>query len=155
MKLFVRYAHLALGLGLLIVTGCDTLSSVHGRPMSEQERLDRQKANEEKSVAREREEDDRQKADSDRRARERQRDEARQLRERYERYSTAELRLMHERYLELATGTSRGDLNVRVNSLVPSNSDKDKMEKVIEMERELLRRWKDGDKGAKLPSFES
>jgi hypothetical protein len=155
MKMFTGGAVLAMSIGLLFVTGCDTLNSFRGRPMSEQERVDRQKAKQEQSRARQQAEDNRQRADSERRARDRQRDEARQLRERYERYSTAELRLMHDRYLELATGGSGSDLNVRVNSLLPSNTDKAKMEQVIEIERELLRRWKDGDKGAKLPNFDN
>jgi len=61
---------------------------------------------------------------------------------------------MHQRYLELASGAGGRDLNVRVNSWVPSESDKKQMERVVEIERELLRRWNDGDAEARLPNFE-
>lgn len=90
-----------------------------------------------------------------RRASERQRNEAEQLKRKYERYSTSELKLMHEHYLSLSRSPGSGrDLNVKVNSLFRSDSDEKNTERVIELERELLRRWKGGDPEAQLPGFE-
>jgi len=131
----------------ILIAGCDTFPSVKGKQLTQEEaqKLEEQKAAKEEA---------RQAADNARRARDRQRDEAKQLREKYERYSTTELRVMHKRYLQLATGSGGRDLNVRVNSWVPSESDKKQMDRVIEIERELLRRWKAGDAEAQLPNFD-
>lgn len=93
--------------------------------------------------------------ESSRRARQRQREEAHQLRERYEQYSTAELKLMHDRYLDLTTAGSGRDVNFNPAGLIPRKaSDEKNVEKVVEIERELLRRWRAGDAEAKLPEFE-
>ena len=138
----------------IIFVGCDSLTQQRKHPLTAEEQ---QTLQEQRRISRERraaKEDARRLAESERRAHERQREEAKQLRERYERYTTAELKLMHQRYLELASGAGGRDLNVRVNSLVPSESDKKQMERVVEIERELLRRWKNGDADARLPSFE-
>jgi hypothetical protein len=143
---------------LLVFAGCDTFNASRRPALSvedrQRERLERQKNAEERRAAQERDDELRSKADNDRRAHERQRDEARQLREKFEKYSTGELKVMHERYLQVATGAASGrDLNVRVNSFLPSESDKKQMDRVVEIERELLRRWKAGDSEAKLPNF--
>ena len=76
------------------------------------------------------------------------------LRRKFARYSSAELKLMDARYRDLQTSSGR-DLNVRVNSLVPANSDSKNIERVLQIERELLRRWKAGDSEAYLPDFAS
>ena len=75
------------------------------------------------------------------------------LRRKFMRYSTGELKLMDARYRELNTASGR-DLNVRVNARA-AKGDERNMERVLEIERELLRRWKAGDLEAYLPDFES
>jgi hypothetical protein len=159
MKAQAMFRIVVLLAGLTIVfTGCGTFNAGRRSGLSiedqQRERLERQKHDEDRRAAQERDDELRSKADNDRRAHDRQRDEARQLREKFEKYSTAELKVIHERYLQVATGAAGGrDLNVRVNSFLPSESDKKQMDRVVEIERELLRRWKAGDSEAKLPNF--
>jgi len=45
-------------------------------------------------------------------------------------------------------------ISYQLNSLVPAQPDKKHIDRVLEIERELLRRWKAGDAEAKLPQFE-
>jgi hypothetical protein len=59
---------------------------------------------------------------------------------------------MDTRYKELKQSSGR-DLNVRVNA-GETNSDARNIERVLEIERELMRRWKSGDAQAYLPEFE-
>jgi hypothetical protein len=139
---------------LILSTACDSWPHLSTGPDNQISQEDRHKQDAQKKIDREKANDDRQAADSARRSRERQRDEARQLREKFERYSTPELKLMHERYLQVANGAGGRDLNVTVNRLFPSESDKKQMDRVVELERELLRRWKAGDEEARLPNFE-
>ncbi len=80
------------------------------------------------------------------------------LRRKFARYSTAELKLMDARYKQLLGPASGRDLNVAVNRgwLGPkANSDAETVERLVEIERELLRRWKAGDSDAYLPEFGS
>lgn len=93
-------------------------------------------------------------ADQQRNAAEQRRDAERELREKYAKYSTAELNLMHARYKELQQSSASGrDLNVRVNAR-SVNSDAKNVERLLEIERELLRRWNAGDRDAHLPEFD-
>jgi flagellar motility protein MotE (MotC chaperone) len=139
--------------GVVGLAGCNTImpGQESAREGVRAEREEQGKLREQRRIARE---DERMAVESARRAHEKQREEAKQLREKYERYTTAELKLMHQRYLELASGAGGRDLNVRLNSWLPSESDKKQMERVVEIERELLRRWKAGDAEARLPNFE-
>lgn len=93
-------------------------------------------------------------ADRKREAEEQRRDEERELREKFARYSTGELKLMDARYKDLQKGASGRDLNIRINSR-SANSDAKNVERILEIERELLRRWKSGDKDAYLPEFDT
>lgn len=79
------------------------------------------------------------------------------LRRKFARYSTAELKLMDTRYKELRLSSGR-DVNVTLNPMarrIWGDSDTENVERVLEIERELLRRWKAGDTEAYLPEFES
>jgi hypothetical protein len=91
-------------------------------------------------------------ADEQRHAVEERRHSEDDLRHKFARYSSAELKLMDACYRDLKTSSGR-DLNVRVNSFVPANSDEKNIERVLQIERELLRRWKAGDSEAYLPDF--
>jgi hypothetical protein len=52
---------------------------------------------------------------------------------------------MHKRYLGIATGSEDVlTLKVRVNSVLPSENDKKQMDQVVEIECELVRRWRSG-----------
>ena len=79
------------------------------------------------------------------------------LRHKFARYSSAELKLMDTRYKELEQSSGR-DVNITMNSPLArqiwGDSDKNNIERVLEIERELLRRWKAGDTEAYLPEFE-
>jgi hypothetical protein len=94
---------------------------------------------------------ERQAAEARRAAVERQRAEE-GLRRKFLRYSTGELKLMDARYRGLEHASGR-EVNVRVNSLISPKADERNMQRVLEIERELLRRWKLGDAEAYLPDF--
>jgi hypothetical protein len=95
-------------------------------------------------------------ADEQKHAAEERRHTEEDLRHKYAKYSTAELKLMDTRYKELRTSSGRDlNLNVGMQRKMFSDSDTENIERVLEIERELLRRWKAGDKEAYLPEFES
>jgi hypothetical protein len=80
-----------------------------------------------------------------------------ELRRKFVRYSTPELKIMDARYRDLNTSSGR-DLNLTVNRGLlqrKANSDETNIERVLEIERELLRRWKAGDNEAFLAEFQS
>ena len=87
---------------------------------------------------------------------ERQREED-NLRRKFAKYSTAELQLMHSRYTDLAKSPSGRDVNITIDPLARAlfgDSDTANAQRVIEIERELLRRYQNGDQEAHLPSFD-
>jgi hypothetical protein len=64
---------------------------------------------------------------------------------------------MDTRYKELRQSSGR-DVNVTLNPMarkIWGDSDNENVERVLEIERELLRRWKAGDVAARLPEFDS
>ena len=130
---------------LALSAGCTTISTTLS-PTPEQRIAaeQRQTANEQRHVA-ERE------ADEQRHAEEERRHAGEDLRRKFARFSTAELKLMDTRYRELKEASGR-DLNVRLNARA-LNSDVKNVERILEIERELLRRWKAGDNEAYLPEF--
>lgn len=72
------------------------------------------------------------------------------LRRKFARYSTEELHLMRARYLGLAFKPSK-DINISVDPLATAilgDSDTRQTKQVIDIERELLRRYNAGDKEA-------
>jgi hypothetical protein len=120
------------------------------------EQLNRIHQDQQAKVEAERQRDqERQNVEDERQRLERQQYEAKQLKEKYDRYTTQELKIMYERYLDFVSGRGRqSDSNIRRNAFVPSEIDKKHMEQVIEIERELLRRWKSGDQDAHLAAFD-
>ncbi len=78
------------------------------------------------------------------------------LRNRFKRYSTAELKIMRNRYVDLAhLNTTKDAMLNPAASAIWGNNDRRNAEQLIEVERELLRRWKSGDADAHLPEFDS
>lgn len=75
------------------------------------------------------------------------------LRNKFARYSTEELKLMHARYSDLAKNPTRRDVNVTLNPLarrIWGDSDTQNTERLLEIERELMRRRAAGDATASL-----
>ena len=94
-------------------------------------------------------------ADHQRQAEHEQRIQADQLRNRFKRYTTAELRVMHARYAQLAGINTSKDAGLNpAASAIWGNPDRRNTEQLIEVERELLRRYKLGDTEAQLPNFQ-
>lgn len=78
----------------------------------------------------------------------------RDLQNKFARYSTEELKLMHKRYSELRKDSTGRDLNITINPLarrIWGDSDTQNTERVLEIERELMRRKAAGDASATLP----
>ncbi len=75
------------------------------------------------------------------------------LRHKFARYTTAELMLMDARYQQFG-GAPGQDLHARTNAHA-LHLDTRTIERVLEIERELLRRWQAGDTQAWLPEFAS
>lgn len=154
-----RLVYLGITLSIAcLVFGCQSPGATSSSSAAQQDleavraaRQAKAKAEEERRVALE---EQRRSAESARRASQLQREEAQILRERYERYTTAELKIMRARYLGLSTTGSGRDLRLSTEGLIPrKTSDEKSIAKVIEIERELLRRWKAGDAEAELPDF--
>lgn len=96
----------------------------------------------------------RERAEHQRQADHEQRHQQEDLRNRFKRFSTAELKLMHARYAQLAGLNTSRDAGLNpVGSALFGSTDRRNTESLIEVERELLRRWKAGDEEARLPSF--
>ena len=78
------------------------------------------------------------------------------LRRKFLEYSTADLKVMRSRYADYAERSGSGrDMNININRLRRREHDLENTERVIEIERELVRRWKSGDAEARLPEFEN
>ena len=119
------------------------------RTTEEREAAEKQRAADDQRHAAERT------ADENRRATEERRHAAEDLRNKFIRYGTAELKLMDTRYKELRSASGR-DLNLTLNPAarkIWGDSDTENTERILEIERELLRRWKAGDQEAYLPEF--
>lgn len=142
---------LTLLIGSLPLAGCTTTDlSPEERATREKQHAAQRQADEQRRIA------DR-KADEERQAAEERRHAEEDLRHKFIRYSTAELKLMVSRYDELRQSSGR-DLNLTLNPVarkIWGDSDTDNIERVIEIERELLRRWKRGDREAYLPKFDA
>lgn len=135
----------------LIISGCTTTNLT---PEERQQKIalreDRRNQAEARAGARE-------EAGRKREAEEQRREEEQKLREKFARYSTGELKLMDVRFKELRQSSGR-DLNVTLNPAARrlwGDSDSENIKRLLEIERELLRRWKAGDKEAYLPEFDS
>ena len=140
---------LILGVVGLMLTGCVTTPTTPEQRAAEEERRATERAADEQRRAATHE------ADEQRHAAEEHRHAEEDLRHKFARYSTAELKLMDTRYKELRQSSGR-DVNVTVSPMarkIWGDSDKDNVERVLEIERELLRRWKAGDTEAYLPEF--
>jgi hypothetical protein len=131
------------------VIGCVSTTTPEQRTIQQQKRIAKHEADEQRQSAR-------READEQKREAEERRHAEEDLRHKYARYTTAELKLMDTRYKELRIASGRDlNLNVGAQRLIFEDSDKENAERVIEIERELLRRWKAGDKEAYLAEFES
>jgi hypothetical protein len=173
----LRHSLLLIVLVTVSLSGCAT--TPEKQAANEQQRMAQREAAQRRHDAEEQKRsveraanEQRRAADEQRRAVERERNDQRHeteqrrnaerdLRRKFARYSTGELKLMHARYKELSQSTSR-DFNVTVNrSHLVSEADSDLkdlkrlLEIETEIERELLRRWKAGDAEAFLPEFEA
>jgi len=125
------------------VVGCASTST------TPEQRAEQRKLDEQRRIARH-------EADEERRADDERRHAEDDLRHKFARYTTGELKLMDTRYKELRQSSGR-DLDVTLNPMarkIWGNSDTDNAEKIIEIERELLRRWKAGDTEAHLAEFD-
>jgi hypothetical protein len=129
---------IALAATLALCAGCETTTTTpEQRAAKQQRRAAEREADEQRHDA-----EERRHAEED-------------LRHKFARYSTGALKLMDTRYKDLRQASGR-DLNVTVNRglLGPkAASDSENVERVLEVERELLRRWKAGDAEAYLPEF--
>jgi hypothetical protein len=125
---------------VVLLAGCDTFKS----PYTPEEQKAR--AAQRRLEDQQRHEADLQRQDDD------QRHHAQEdLRRKYSRYTTAELKMMHAHYYELTghSGTRDLTLNPAATKLW-GTSDQANTEKLIDVERELLRRYQAGDQEAKL-----
>jgi hypothetical protein len=132
----LKHSRLFIVLAAVFLAGCTT--SPEKRAANEQQRAVEREQNE-----RRHEIEQRRNAEED-------------LRHKFARYSTAELKLMDTRYKDLRQSSGR-DVNLTlrpVDRLILGDSDKHNVEHILEIERELLRRWKAGDAEAYLPEFE-
>ena len=120
----------------------------------EQAKQDRQAAKEQKKLAAKQ-------AKRDREAAKEFAEEQHRLQKEFSKYSTQELKITHRTYIEFLYGdTGQGDdqtitLSNPLASKICGTSKESTAKKLIRLERELLRRWKAGDKGAHLPSFDA
>ena len=130
-----------------LAAGCATFRGPAPTP-EQQAAKEQRRAADQKRRAEEREANEQRRAVAERRGAEEG------LRRQFARYSTGELKLMDARYKDLRVGSGR-DLNVKVNALGSSNLDNKNIERLLEIERELLRRWKAGDSEAYLPDFQA
>jgi hypothetical protein len=125
----------------LIFGGCSTTTP------------DERRANEER---RRQEEANKREADEQRREQEQQQREQENLRRRFAKYSTAELKVMYASYSNLVQQPGTRDITVNpLATRIWGTSDQHNVQKLIDVERELLRRWQAGDAEAKLPQFDS
>jgi flagellar biosynthesis GTPase FlhF len=148
----MRILTLILALVSSTLAGCTTTNvTPEERAAREQQRAAQRQTDEQRQIAE-------RKADEERQAAEERRHAEDDLRHKFIRYSTAELKLMLTRYEELRQSSGR-DLNVNINDHLArkiwGDSDKNNIERVLEIERELLRRWRAGDAEAYLPKFEA
>jgi hypothetical protein len=134
----------------LFMAGCVTTAMTSDqRAAADQQRAARRAADEQRHIAEREADEQRHETDERRHAED-------DLRHKFARYSTAELKLMDTRYKDLRESSGR-DVNVTLNPMarkIWGDSDTANVERVLEIERELLRRWKAGDADAYLPEFE-
>lgn len=134
-------AKLSLSLLFATLVGCTT-ETAQTKPQRSQAEIDAARA-----VRRE--------ADAQRRATNQLLHAQEDLRRRYEKYTTAELHLMHRRYADLTRKTTSLDTGLApAASSIWGSTDKRHTDELIRLERELMRRWKAGDATAKLPEFQ-
>jgi hypothetical protein len=101
------------------------------------------------------EEATRRESDERRREQEERRHAQEDLRRRFARYTTPELKVMHARHSGLTQQSGTRDITINpMATKIWGTSDRHNVERLIEIERELLRRWQAGDADAKLPQFE-
>jgi hypothetical protein len=144
-----------------LLTGCSTVKE-WTQPATPEEQAARAERDRERRVTEEQRRSEQQRRDTERRladekrqAENEQRAQHEQLRNRFKRYTTAELKVMHGRYANLAGLNTSKDIGLApAASAIWGNPDRRNTEMLIDIERELLRRWKAGDSEAKLPHFE-
>lgn len=134
---------LTLTLLMTACLGCNTFKSPYTpeerQARDAQHRLDDQKRHE---------------ADLERQDEDQRRHAQEDLRRHFARYSTAELKVMHAHYYELTGHSGTRDLTINpAATRLWGTSDQANTEKLIEVERELLRRYSAGDQEAKLSNF--
>ena len=140
-------------MGLVIsLAGCATPQTPEQRAAEHQRRAEERQRHAIEHAANQQRAQIEREANNVRHAAEARRDAEEDLRRKFLRFSTGDLKLMNARYRELQNASGR-DLNVKVNSLRIANTDAKNVEKVLEIERELLRRWQAGDAEAYLPDF--
>ena len=121
---------------LILLAGCDSIDKTFHPDTRQMTQPERRRVLDERSAADE------------------QRHAGEDLRNRFKRYSTGELHLMRSRYADLTGKTTSVDAGINPGaSQIWGNADRKNTEKLIDIERELLRRWKLGDEDAHLPQF--
>jgi hypothetical protein len=118
-------------------------------------RAQQQQRDAEARAARLQAEEQRRADDHRRQAEAEQRGQLEGLRNRFKRYTTGELKIMHTRYANLAGLNTTKDLGLApAATAIWGTADRRHTDMLIDLERELLRRWKTGDAEAYLPHFE-
>jgi TolA-binding protein len=173
-QITLKHSRLVIVLAVVLLAGCTATpekraaeeqrivlqreADQHRRETEERRRSEQRKADELRRAADEQRRAIEREANNRRHEVEQRRNAEEDLRRKFDRYSTGDLKLMDARYKELLTNSSGRDLNVTVNrgALAPeAKSDAKNVDRIVEIERELLRRWKAGDTEAHLPEFES
>lgn len=127
----------------------------------EQKRLAAEQAKQEKEAAKEAKKLAAEQAKRDKEAAKEFAEEQVRLQKEFSKYSTQELKITHRTYVEFLYGdTGQGDeqtitLSNPLATKIWGTSKESTAKKLIRLEREMLRRWKAGDKEAYLPSFDA
>jgi hypothetical protein len=142
----------ALAIAIIFSPGCKT--DQEKAPPTAAEIEAKRVEKEQRRIERDKQRDKEREEEDEQRAKEQRQEASEQLRRKFARYTTAELKIMRARYAQYAEMSGSGrDVNVNVNRRRKQEYDLENTERVIEIERELIRRWKAGDEEAKLPEF--